>query len=156
MPTDDYEMTYTLPHEAWYADTFRLGRDPKETREIGVVKAAEGGGCDWEFSIVEVEGIGIQVRMFDDSWRATKEIPELFAGLADLAPTIVPYAGYANRPTLDDVRGLLDRLGFRDDTDRDAPEDYRGMSEAHALRVQAAEILRQADELDRGSVTATS
>ena len=140
MPTTDHEMTYTLPHEAWYADAWRIGCDKDATREIVISKAAKGGGCDWEFYVVEIADIGVQVRMYDDAWQSFDEAPELFAGLGGLAPN-------EGRPGFDDVLALLDRLGYRDATDRNAPDRTSNLGEAHTLR-------KDADELDKGRVTA--
>jgi len=147
VPTDDYEMTYTLPHEAWYAPAVRATQNKNETRWINVVKVAKGGGCDWEFTIAEVRNIGIQVRMYDDSWGAFDEVAGLFEGLAGLAPN-------AGRATFEDVVALLNRLGCRDITQRDAPPDVAGMNEVDRLRAEAVNLMRQADELDKGRVTA--
>lgn len=79
--------------------------------EFGISCSHPKGGSAWEFKVVEVTGrrgdlIGIQVRMFDDSWQAYADIPEFFRGLR----------GLGERPSLDDVKALCAELGYRDRT----------------------------------------
>ncbi len=99
-----YQLTYIATHEAYYA------RDDQE-RTLNVVKAADAGGCAWEFNIVDhserLDTAAVRVEIFDDAWQAFAEIPDLFAALAEIGES-----------SLDEVRQILDQLGFTDATER--------------------------------------
>jgi hypothetical protein len=55
--------------------------DPKDLDRIMLTNSAEGGGCYWEFSIL-LEQLGgkatMCVKLWNDSWTAFKEAPEVF------------------------------------------------------------------------------
>jgi len=95
-----YRLVYVIPQDAWY-------RNVVTEVSITVSKAADEGGCAWEFSVVEHRDIGIRVEVFGDAFDAFAEIPEFFAELAKVG-----------RTTLDGVREILDDLGFADATER--------------------------------------
>jgi hypothetical protein len=101
-----YRLEYVLPHEAWYAEAHQqISPQP----EVTITKAAKGGGCAWEFQLVEYElsDTTIQARIFEDAFAAFVELAPLFTVLA------------AERPkTLAAARAILDRLGFVDATER--------------------------------------
>lgn len=98
-----YRLCYIVPFEAFYRSVVR-------DRAITVSKSADGGGCDWEFQIVEHHNIGIRAEIFDDAFRAFTEVAPLFTALAEQRPT-----------SLDDVRALLDAFGLADETERTNP-----------------------------------
>lgn len=107
-----YTYTYTVTEEAywWYA---RRLADRRPT--LMVAKAADGGGCAWEFTVVHkqftvVDQAVIQVRVFNDGFAAFTEMAPFFAALAEQQPT-----------TLDQVRVILDGLGVVDATERVDP-----------------------------------
>lgn len=104
LPEDCY-LDYVLPKEAWYREVVR------EEPEIQIRASSRGGGCLWEFAAVEVENIGVQLRIFDDAWRALNDIPEFFQ--------IIAASGQGT--TLDDVRKILDGMGAVDSTERTRP-----------------------------------
>ncbi|WP_328344728.1 hypothetical protein [Micromonospora sp. NBC_00421] len=109
-----YTFTYTVAHEAWWWPARRKA-DPLPT--LMVAKAADGGGCAWEFAVVHkqftaVDQAAIQVRVFNDGFAAYTEMAPFFAALADQQPT-----------TLDGVRAILDGLGVVDATERTNPND---------------------------------
>lgn len=110
---DDCYLAYTVMHEAWYRH--RTPADDKP--ELNISATSHGGGVAWEFHVNEHElGLrspSLQLHMFDDSWSAFVQLPELFAALA---------AGEV--ATLTDLRGLLDKLGAVDTTERKNPNQY--------------------------------
>jgi hypothetical protein len=104
----DYTLTYDVSTEAWYALTDR------DAPRIGVHRSHAGGGVAWEFSVEErdLSGPTLLLRMFDDSWDAFADVPELF----EVLRTETPH-------TLTELRVLLGQLGFVDITKRDRPPD---------------------------------
>jgi hypothetical protein len=55
--------------------------DPKDLDRIMLTNKAKGGGCYWEFSILLEQLSGkatMCVKMWNDSWIAFKEAPEVF------------------------------------------------------------------------------
>jgi hypothetical protein len=102
----EYRLTYDVSAEAWYAHTDRDG--PR----IDVHRSHVGGGVAWEFHVEErnLNGPTLRVQMFDDSWDAFADVPELFEALRTERPH-----------TLTELRALLDRLGFADITKRVQP-----------------------------------
>lgn len=100
-----YKLVYIVSHEAYYR---RVVRD----REIIVQKAADDGGCAWEFGIREHHNVGIRAKVVDDAFRAFAEIAPLFTALAQQRPR--DFTG---------VRDLLDTLGFVDATERKDPTE---------------------------------
>jgi hypothetical protein len=134
-----YRLEYIVGHEAWYADANKMV-DPNPY--LGVAKAADEGGCAWEFQIADrTEAIGrpaIQVQIFDDAFAALVELAPVFAVFADEGPT-----------TLAEVREILDRFGFVDATARTSPYGAeRAMGEAARLRAKAAELTAAADRIE--------
>ncbi len=105
-----FRLAYIVPHEAHY-------RNVVTERSVTVMKAADRGGVGWEFEVVEHRGNGIRVEMFDDAFAAFAEIAPLFTALAEDPPG-----------SLDDVRVLLDRLGFTDATQRTDPRTVGRLS----------------------------
>lgn len=95
---------YIVSHEAWYRSVI------KQT-EIMVGDYGDGEDCTWEFGIRQVSNIGVRVEIYDDAWKAYTAIPELFARLAELE----------RGSTLDDIRAILDGLGYTDRTERTSP-----------------------------------
>lgn len=91
---------------------------PRDEHEFGVQMTHPEGGCVWEFMVAEIpnrsiggprEPIGVQVRMFGDSWQAYADIPEFFDGLSVLS-------GQYSRVNLDHVKTLCHDLGYPDRT----------------------------------------
>src|SRR3954447_12698440 len=108
-----YHYGYHVTHEAWYSST-----SPNRTPSITVGLNADEGGCAWEFVIDQGEGTALsrtcQIGMPGDSWRAFTEVPELFTALAAVVRG-------DDAVTLDEVREVLEGLGFRDETARVSP-----------------------------------
>lgn len=115
-------LAYVVNHEAWYAEHIPLNDPPT----IMVQASAQGGGVSWEFSVEDgTKRIGkpsLLLTMWDDSWGALPQIPELFAALA---------AGHA--ATLGDLRELLDSLGAVDETSRVSPYEPGPAPEPEAV-----------------------
>ena len=102
----DFRNTYDVWSELWCVDTL----DSEERRRVGIHRSHRDGGVAWEFHLIEREVGGrptLQLRMFDDSWDAFADAPELFEALRMETPH-----------TLTRLRALLDRLGFEDITKR--------------------------------------
>lgn len=108
-------LTYIATGEAWYAES--LTDEDRATIIISTDSdSAEHG--DWEFTIGQAPKLAnppaLRMEMYDDSFRAFTEAPELFTALA------------AERPTaLEALRGLLDKLGALDITPRVREEQNR-------------------------------
>lgn len=103
---DDCYLDYVIPKQAWYREVV-----VRDKPEISIRASSRGGGCAWEFAVVEHENIGVQLRIFDDAWAALNDVPEFFAALAA--------AGQGT--TLDDVRDILHEMGAVDGTERSRP-----------------------------------
>lgn len=107
-----YRLEYVVTAEAYWANVHHAA-DPRSA--INVSKAAEGGGCAWQFKIADfgvmVDGQPhIQVRVFEDAFPAFVELAPFFAALAERRPS-----------RLAEVRELLDNFGFVDATQRVEP-----------------------------------
>lgn len=111
MTTDaGYRLEYIVGDEQWHAETWRTGNGDDPT--LVVSKSGERGG--WEFHIhdrsAKLQIPAVQVRIFDDAFAAFAEIGPFFTTLAAEQPT-----------NLDQVREILDLLGFVDATERQMP-----------------------------------
>ena len=97
-----------------------------------VSKSYPDGGCHWEFGIRHRGDIGVRVEVFYEAWKAFTDIPDLFRELAGFD---------GQRVSLDDIRAVLDRLGFRDQTARtnldrvDMPEIPANLEPAVQARI---------------------
>lgn len=109
---DDCTFAYTVCSEAWYSEVLKDTGVMKNRPELMVAASGNGGGCKWEFSVVEknLGGPTVQVRMFGDSFDAYVSIPAFFSALEREQPS-----------TLDEVRQILDDLGAIDQTQREEP-----------------------------------
>lgn len=101
----DLFPAYVVNHEAWYHQHLPA---QMQDQSINVQSASTGGGVAWEFEVERVPDIGIRLGMFDDSWDAFTEYPDLFRELQALG----------KGTNLDEIRDVLDRLGFKDITQR--------------------------------------
>jgi hypothetical protein len=103
-------LAYTIYHETeWWPALNDATRPNDGNRCIQVAASAKGrgGGVRWEFSVIEVPRIGIELKIFDDSWPAFEEIADFFRDLA------------VDRPSgLEEIVRLLDRIGAVDETER--------------------------------------
>ena len=110
-------LAYIVSHETWYHRADHVTRQGGETgRDLNVAASAKGtgGGVAWEFMVREyrlIDDLVLHVEMFDDSWAAFTQVPELFTALASQEHGL----------TLEGLRGLLDGLGAVDETDRVSP-----------------------------------
>lgn len=104
-------LAYTVMHER-----FPTQYDHPEINVCRQAVTATGNddGVHWEFTVRwhPVGGdIAPRIEMFDDSWQAFLEVPQLFVALGENADTRVP-----PRPgdslTVERLTTLLDRLGF--------------------------------------------
>jgi hypothetical protein len=111
-------LAYTIYHETyWWHGLLRnagrhlLPNDGQPCVQISASAKGQGGGCDWEFSVVEID-LGhrkaLRLGIFDEGWEAFTLMAPFFAGLAS-----------GEYPTLGDVRELLDSLGAVDETERE-------------------------------------
>jgi hypothetical protein len=109
-------LSYVISHEAHYKSVVK-GREINVHREA-LTEDGKHDGVYWEFGFewhdLPSHGDTPQLRMFDDSWAAFAEVPELFAALArrhtaDGNNVSMPPAA---------VAALLDSLGFTDVTPR--------------------------------------
>lgn len=107
MADEDLFRAYIVSYEAWYADLARV--EP----EIMVQLASRDGGVKWEFGIRLTRIDTLRVEMFAGSWTAFVDCPDLFAALADLDTDA--------KVGFHEIRVVLDRLGFRDVTERTSP-----------------------------------
>lgn len=129
-----YRLEYIVSDDAWYAEANRhVNTDPY----LNIAKVADGGGCAWEFQIVDksrtIGQPATRVEVFDDAFAAFAEVTPLFAAIADEHPA-----------ALDEVREILDRFGFADATTRVNPT---AADQAARLREEAARLLAEADKL---------
>lgn len=108
MTGSGYRDEYVVGDEAWYAKACR-GIDPKPY--LTITRAADGGGCHWEFQVVRHD-VGCRVEVFDDAWQAFTDRPDIFAALAGLGEGGVDFIL---------IREVLDGLGLTDATDRVGP-----------------------------------
>lgn len=105
--------TFIVSHETWYAKASKIFLP-----EINIVETHSEGGCAFEFNIVWKNiGVGLfpKLEMFDDSWAAFREYPELFKQLASWE-SIVP-------PQPENIIQILKDLGFEDVTERKNPKE---------------------------------
>ena len=100
------ELHYIIGREAWYADAC-LPSNPQP--HLSVMAQFPGDGVAWEFQFTEhsYNGGCIRIEMFDDSFDAYAQVPELFAALTHHAPT-----------SLATLVAILDELGAKDATPR--------------------------------------
>jgi len=111
--SDDSDLyrAYVVSHETYYWPS--MPADMRREQSILVQLASTDGGVKWEFEVTQRGTIGPQVQMFSDAWAAFEDVPDLFKELRELG------GDGRGAVTLDDVRAVLDRLGFKDDTQRD-------------------------------------
>lgn len=73
--------TLSIQSEHVAAGRWMAPSDPHDLDRIMLTNEAKGGGCYWEFSIL-LEQLGgkatMCVKMWNDSWIAFKEAPEVF------------------------------------------------------------------------------
>jgi len=95
--------SYIIFHKAWYYKA----NDPTETaREVSI----QIDKYEFRFKWIDLgydTGMVPQLQMFDDSFRAIADCPDLFAGLTKLN---------GRSPSIAQITGLLDSLGFTDCT----------------------------------------
>ncbi len=102
LPHDCF-LDYVIRKEAWYAHGAR------DEPEIQIRAASRDGGAYWEFTAIEVNGIGVELSIFGGAFHAFNDLPEFFQILASKG----------KGTTLDDVRQILDNLGAVDSTERE-------------------------------------
>lgn len=99
-------LTYIVSQKHWDTSIVPLP-------ELYISASYQDDGASWGFPVREHTFSGgtsaIRVEVFDDAFAAFTQIPEFFAALAD-----------EEIATLDGVRRLLDRMGAREDTRREA------------------------------------
>ncbi len=102
---------YVVTSEAWYARSERYATD-----EIMVYRSEHADGVDYEFTLKWKTLNGkpvLQVAIFEDALKAFIEMHQLFTELAVLHRT---------DPQKQDVIALLDKLGYKDTTERANPD----------------------------------
>lgn len=100
--------------EALKAEERRLSGQDKVKVEIGLVVGGKaGGGCEYEFSVM-IERVGgraaLTLRLFNDSWKAFTDCPEVFNILARLHDD---GRRGATKKDFDFLCGELERAGWR-------------------------------------------
>lgn len=107
------ERTYIVHSRAWYAESAKLERDVCEAIHIQYAE----GSRSWEFSILlyklSPSRSAFRVEMFDDTWSAFTDVPELFRALADRGEDA----------DVGEIEATLTELGFEDVTRTENPED---------------------------------
>lgn len=100
---------FSIPHEAWYKDIVLEGP------HIYAGMYYESGGTDGEFRIVW-DNIGIQLRAYNDSWEALSRMPELIGLMAKIDREKL-------NPTVTEFAEMLEKIGFKDITERERVAD---------------------------------
>lgn len=128
-------LSYFLSHETWL---HRLPNrpaspiDPTEPTLYLSYRYADGDAWSARFTEYRLsDGPAVAVEMFDDSFRAFTQMPELFTALAD------------GVSTLDEVRVVLDGLDAKDTTDRVAPKHICDQLRGLADELEAGEVRRR-------------
>ena len=106
-------MTNTSVSFIRVADQWYAKHIPSDSTVFMVGTYGEHGGCTWEFAITDGEaGVSSpRVKIFMDAFVAFQEIPEFFAGLAELGDAAMA----------EDIMELMLELGFKDRTQEVAP-----------------------------------
>ncbi|MGC5022941.1 hypothetical protein [Micromonospora sp. DT47] len=104
-------LRYIITHEQWNAGLFKsINPEPA----LHVEKIDADGETVWDLTLVDAspapDDPAVQLRMFDESFTAFTDAPEVFAALAS-----------GELRTLPDVAKVLDGLGFTDATERTQP-----------------------------------
>ncbi|MCW2901767.1 MAG: hypothetical protein JWO67_4032 [Streptosporangiaceae bacterium] len=102
-------LAYIVDHDTWYSQGPRVRRS--EYPSIMIQAAADDGGVAWEFPVEGTRIGAIRASLFSEAWQAFQQMPEFFFALAE----------FDGNATLKDVRGILDRLGAVDETERTRP-----------------------------------
>jgi hypothetical protein len=104
---EDCRLTYTVVHEAWYWCVTHMDEEP----QLNIHASSNGGGVAWEFNIAEaaLPGRPLVMKLFSETWPAFAQMPEFFAGLAEMG----------DGASLVDVRDFLVELGADDVTERE-------------------------------------
>ncbi len=99
---------FSIPSEAWHKDVIRM---ISEKPHIQIGMYYEDGSTDGEFSVAW-DGIGIQLRAYDDSWEVLSHMPELIDLMGRIQIEEL-------RPTVQEFAGMLKGIGFKDITERE-------------------------------------
>lgn len=81
MPTKRGTKTIYIQSEQVEAGRWMPPSDPHDLDRIMLTNKAEGGGCHWEFELRLEKLSGkatMRIQMWNDSWIAFKEAPEVF------------------------------------------------------------------------------
>lgn len=126
LPANTRLEYYVWTETWWYQLLDAGGRRNDEPPHIGIAAQYPGGGVAWHFRVEQHTftensrpGQALRLCLFDDSWMALVQIPELFAAL-----------GSDDRPAdLPSLARLLDSLGILDTTPRTPPDYARARTE---------------------------
>jgi len=125
------KYTYIVHSRAWYADRAPMERDA--TEEVHVRCEGEGG---WEFSIrlytLTPDRAAFRIEMFDDTWRAFTDIPNLFQALAELG----------DDTDMGELEAALTEHGFTDATPTTNPGGLPDAPLHHCSRCSLVEPVR--------------
>lgn len=100
--------TYSIPFEAWYADT--AVKPIYKYPHINISLDSGYEGTFGEFKI-EWNDIGMQLLAFEDSWLVFQYMPELCSLMAKVSAE-------EEKPTISEFAKMLDEIGFIDKTER--------------------------------------
>ena len=109
---DDCIKGFYIPAEAWYKNI--VTGNP----EIWIGFYSKEGRTAGEFEI-EWDGIGIRLHVYNGSWEALSEMPELIALMAK-------YDREQIEPDIKEFAEQLKKIGFKDVTERERAEESGG------------------------------
>ena len=99
---------FSIPHQTWYAETSVKPYHENEYMYIGFYYE---NGTEGEFRL-EWNNVGIQLKVYDDSWEALSKMPELMELLAKLSRE-------NKTPSINEFAEMLKELGYKDRTERE-------------------------------------
>ena len=106
---EESKKRFTISSEAWYKEI--ISGDPYIN--IGLYEDEDLVGGEVRFYWNK---IGIQLRVYDDSWESLSKMPELIGLMARIQNERL-------NPTIQEFAALLKEIGFVDVTEREEPRE---------------------------------
>lgn len=126
------KRTYIVASRAWYAETTLRARDVTEQISVSYRK----GKHSWEIIIrlysLTPSRSAFCIEMFEDTWAAFADVPDLFRALADRGEDV----------DVGEIEATLTELGFKDATPETNPEDSPPLPMHHCSRCGLTEPVR--------------